>query len=959
MIWHEWLCHTNFSFLTGTSHPGDLTQKAVDHGYASMAITDFDGVYGIARAYRYRHGLKLHYGAEIHLKQDHDLPLYFQDTLVLIAQTHRGYFNLCKILSYAHRNGKKDAYVPLEELSSLEDIIAIQPMRGLIRYDHNAAAKKYAVLKDTLYLAVSRHLSPAEDVWIEPTIALGKALNIPILLSQDIFFHDAQQKRMSDLVTAIRLNKPISEVSDHVFANDMRRPLSLPELQRIYGDLPIYKEALENSQKLADSIHFDLSELKYRYPREMIPDELTPQQYLEQLAHRHAAGRYTDAITHELNLVNQLGFADYFLTVYDIVNWARSQGILCQGRGSAANSAICFVLGITALDPSQFELLFERFISVERGDPPDIDVDFEHERREEVIQYIYRRFGRDKAAMVANVICFKTKGATRAVLKAEADPDLIPHLKGFPRHLGIHSGGFMVSDKPIDWLCPQEPATMPGRTVIEWCKDDIEALGFFKIDVLALGGLTLIKKCLELIKIHHGQTLQLDHLPLDDPDTYQMIQNADTIGTFQIESRAQMSFLPRHKPKTFYDLVVQVAIIRPGPIQGGMIHPYLRRRNGLEPVTFPDPRLEPILKRTFGVPIFQEQVMRVAMAVGGFSAGEADELRKNIGAFTLKKDQFWVGKLADGMRQNGVNDAFIESILGHIKGFASYGFPESHAASFALLAYITAYLKCHYPAAFFVAILNAQPMGFYEPDTLLKTAQRCGVEILPICIAHSTWDHQLENGKIRLGFRLVRGLSESGLARMNRTDLTAIAAANALQIFGLTRKNALWLAEAAPYAPLLNEPDDPVIFEPETELEATQLDYHATGTSVGKHPTQLMRTHAWVYDIPKHRLVSAEGIALKSNHSLVTVFGMVTCRQKPPTAKGVVFLTLWDETGAFNIVIKPELYLNYRSVIDGQSFLCIQGICQASDGARSILLTRVFEPKIEPTRPLLAVRNYM
>ncbi|MBT5953739.1 DNA polymerase III subunit alpha [bacterium] len=1090
ICWHEWLCHTNFSFLIGASHPIELIQKAGEFNYSSLGISDFNGVYGIARAYREHLKLKkeghalnlnLHYGAELHIRPDHDLPIYLQDTLVFYALTKKGYFNLCSLITSAHKHGKSNAYLTLEDIlkHSCDDLAILQPMRGLIRHGTDASKQEVITrsrilkehVKNRFYFVISRHLNPGEDVWISPTLDCIKQTGSKFLFSQDIFFDAPSKKPLSDLLHSIRTNIPINDITEHCFINSLRSPQSIDALHHCYSPLPNYQLGLKNSIELSNEFSFKLNQLTYNYPKEMIPNNMSPQDYLDSLTWSYAKDIYgksipskiIETLEHELSLVNTLNFADYFLTVYDIVQWARKQSILCQGRGSAANSAICFVLGITSVNPLHFDLLFERFISVERGEPPDIDVDFEHERREEVIQYIYRRFGRDKAAMVCNVITFKSKGALRAAGKALGFPDEIlskaakrlqtrqfrrqpfketidlvyddvqtqinqfestlskksekkdsngssrlsspflwdlwsqmaTQLVGFPRHLGIHSGGFVISDKSMNYICPQEPASMEGRTVIEWCKDDIEALGFFKIDILALGGLTMIRKCLSYIKDTYNESLSMSDIPSDDPKTYKMIQKADTVGTFQIESRAQMSFLPKHKPRNFYDLVVQVAIIRPGPIQGGMIHPYLNRRLGLEPVSFPDPRLEPILKRTYGVPIFQEQVMRVAIAVGDFTAGEANELRKSIGAFTLRSDpEFWVKKLELGMKKNKVPPAFIQSILGHIKGFASYGFPESHAASFAHLAYITSYLKCHYPAAFFAAILNSQPMGFYVPDTLIKTAQHTGVDVFPICSVYSDWDHKLEkqpNKKgvltygIRLGFRLIKGLSKKrispwliyktniykqwlkkqpssenhelslesliGESFLSRVDFTSLAAANVFHLFGLARKDSVWLAEASPFKHqlmsdfTLEETQSKGIFKKESEVEKMQLDYMSTTTSLGKHPTKLMKLYSWLYTYPKEKLVLSETINHFTNdRASITVFGMVVSRQAPPTAKGMVFISIWDETGAINLVCRPDVYSEYQEIIDSHAFLCISGICQKQDNTASILIKKVHLP---------------
>jgi error-prone DNA polymerase len=945
-------------------------------------------------------------------------------------------------LSHAHRDGKTQAYVPIEHLldHATSDLVIIQPMRGLIRHGSKEAIRqRYAFFakhfKGRFYLALSRHMSASEDHWLEPTMGLAKDLSIPCLLSQDTFFHAPERKDVSDLVQAIRTNLTLDDAVAHMFVNCERSLHSLLGIAQRFGALPCYEAALRSSQDLYNSFSFDMSELRYRYPKEMIPESHTAQSFLEELTWQEAGTRYgtplpqrvRELLVHELALIETLGFADYFLTVWDIVRWARERNIVCQGRGSAANSAVCFVLGITAVDPLKFDLLFERFVSVERGDPPDIDVDFEHERREEVIQYIYERYGRQRAAMVANVITFRTKGAMRAVGKAlgiseeiltqvsrqiEEDGfrryvaknvtppksesealveipqagvswrlwrEMAAKIKGFPRHLGIHSGGFMLADKTLDHLVPVEPATMVGRSVIQWCKDDIEGLGFFKIDILALGMLTAVRKSFEAIAAHYGKSWALATIPQEDPATYQMIQKAETVGTFQIESRAQMSMLPRLKPRTFYDLVVEVAIIRPGPIQGGMVHPYLRRRDGVEPVSFPDERLRSILERTLGIPLFQEQVMRIAMAVGGFSPGEANELRRHMGAWSIKGHMGpWLERLAKGMRGNGINEDFVQGILGQMRGFAHYGFPESHAVSFALIAYASAWLKCHYPAAFFMAVLNSQPMGFYAPYALVQAAQRDGVPVLPVCVNHSHWDATLERVSsldqepcyaIRLGFRLIAGLSRRAAHEIEqkratlsegfqsfehfvqsvslyRPDLTSLAAANAFRVFGLERKAALWCAEAAPFCPVLEDVEDPVVFRPESNMESIQQDLSATTTTLGSHPSAVIRQELWCYDVPLKDISFGRDLSHMSPGIFVHVFGMVLVRQSPPSAKGMVFLTLEDETGFINLALTPQMYTRYSKIVENQAFLCVRGKLQKQHEAHSILVAQFYEPKL-------------
>ena len=1038
---HEWLCKTNFSFLMGASHPVDIVRTAHGMGYQSITINDFDGVYGIARSYReltrLKAGqddvsLKLNYGAEIHFDQDHDLPVLLQDTLVLVAKNWHGYKNLCDLLTYAHREGKSRANIPVDYLLSADvsGLFAIQPMRGRVR--SNKQRPELPDLFDhfngDFYFALSRHFHPSEDQWIKPALGMAKSLGAGCLLSQDVFFHYRSEKYMSDLMHAIRTNRVFDECKQHMFPNGERSFHSLEEIPRFFSAIPGYEQALKLSYELNQQCEFSLSQLSYHYPQEMIPDNHTAHSYLEKLAWEGVAQHYgktppekiIQLIHHELELIRQLDFADYFLTVWDIVRWARSQDILCQGRGSAANSAVCFVLGITSVDPTLFDLLFERFISMERGDPPDIDVDFEHERREEVIQYIYSRYGRDRAAMVANVVTFRNKGAMRAVGKAlgidedilsqssniarsklfrsqgiekiiteaaaensQAIPwtlwvELTRKLIGFPRHMGIHSGGFMLSDKPLSFLLPQEPSTMEGRTVIQWSKEDIEGLGFFKIDVLSLGMLTAVRKCFDYIYSSYGRRYNMHNIPADDAKTYAMIQRAETVGTFQIESRAQMSMLPRLKPETFYDLVIEVAIIRPGPIQGKVIHPYLARREGLEPVTFPDKRLEPILKRTLGVAIFQEQAMRIAIAVGDFTAGEANELRKNIGAWNVRDFDRDVNpilaKLKRGMEKNGIEQEFIEQIMGQMNGFSEYGFPESHAVSFALIAYVSSYLKCHYPAEFYVAVLNSQPMGFYSPHALLQSARRDDVEILPVSINMSEWDNKLEkqesNGQacpyaIRLGFRLVNALSESAVkhllkvrtevgawqslehfietTRLYRDDFTALASAKAFDEFGIGRSDAIWLAEAVPYRTHVEIEERKIHWKQESAMDNIQRDFRAFNTCLQEHPVNVIKNEQWSYAITLEKLRSAKQLESLSADRDVFVFGMVLVKQAPGSAKGMVFITLEDETGFINLVFSPDVYTRFYRVIERQPFLCVVGKLQKAGDYHSILVKRVFE----------------
>ncbi len=1053
--WHEWICHSNFSFCIGASHPEEYVKEAHSLGYNSLGICDYDGIYGIVKAFRQHKSMteapRLFYGAEFHLACDHTQPLIYQDTLILYALNQDGYRILCHLISKAHEKSKREPLLPLEYLLSvpLHNLICLQPMRGIIRTAKTQViVERYRILREAFgknfFLILSRHLNPIEDTWIHRTQDLSKTLDIPLLFSQDCYFHREDRKEISDVLQAIRLNQTLRDSVPHLFINSERsfRPKSY--LASRYLSFANAESILLQSEALAEQFQFSLDQLRYHYPQEFIPEGYTAVSYLEAVTWNSAKHFYKGAIpkpiyqllSKELNLVKELGFADYFLTVWDIVCWARSKDILCQGRGSAANSAICFVLGITAVDPTEFDVLFERFISRERGDPPDIDVDFEHERREEVIQYIYQRYGQARSAMVANVICFRARSSLRAVGKAlgiheewiqnfssqqklrfyhqQAAPngqaisslhetmskpaanishsdipwDLWKHLaegiQDFPHHLGIHSGGFVITQEPIEVFCAQEPATMEGRTVIQWAKDDIEYLNFFKIDILALGMLTALRKALHLIQTHYSPSMSLSSIPANDPATYKMIQRGDTVGTFQIESRAQMAMLPRLRPQSLYDLVIQIGIIRPGPIQGGLIHPYLRRRQGLEPIQYPDPRLVPILRRTMGVPIFQEQIMRIAITVGDFSPGEADQLRKHIGAWSLNKE--WgplVRKLELGMQRQGVEERYIQQILNHLRGFASYGFPESHAISFALIAYASAYIKCHYKEAFYTALLNSQPLGFYSPHALVQNARRESCEFLPIDITTSDWECTLEmrydaTGSphcfIRLGLNLIKGLSHKTARRIEQIrqnatpwsslteclrsltlpahELASLAAANAFHAFGVTRPDALWIVAAGNPAPLLEEEELTQLPE-ESPLRQVDQDFESFSTTLGLHPCFIIREQHWMYKISSTQLTLSRDLAQRRSQSIVIVFGLYLMRQQPPTAKGMVFITLEDDTGLINLALTPDIAARYQTAIQHQGFLCIRGKLQKQNESHSILVEEVYsqerkDPKIYP-----------
>ena len=1066
--WIEWCSHTNYSFLLGASYPCDYVNRADEYGYSGLGICDFNGVYGLAKAYRaikkiseksQSDKVKIFYGSEMHLNPDHDLPISVRNTVIMYALNSKGYQTLCALLTKLHSRGKNTGFISIDDIYSFyldkpsvfSNLVCFFPMRGAL-VDSREDVYQYQVeifkkiFKDRCYQILSPYLHPSTDHWLDKYVHFARSNGLKVILSQDAFFCENKDKVMSDLLQSIRTNSSLDDASDFMFVNDECCLKSIKEIYARYRRYDFFDECIQNSKLLAKSFTFCFSELSYEYPQELVPSGYTSYQWLEKQTYDYANKYYDNNIPEkvmaillkELSLVKELRFADYFLTVADIVAWARSQGILCQGRGSAANSAICFVLGVTSVDPSTFDVLFERFISAERGDPPDIDVDFEHERREEVISYIYKRYGRHRAAMVANVITFRTRGALRAVGKSLGIPDNIldeaagylgrysnrgtgvreiiggfveeflakspeyakylkdevltdtwiymtKRLKGYPRHLGLHSGGFMISHLSIDHLSPIEPATKCGRTVIQWDKDDVEALGFFKIDVLALGMLTAIRKTFDVLDFHYNRKMTLATVPKEDRKTYDMISKAETVGVFQIESRAQMSMLPRMKPRTFYDLVIEVAIIRPGPIQGGLVHPFLKRRNGLEPVVYPHTKIKPILKRTLGVPIFQEQVMRIAMAIGGFSAGEADELRRKMGAWQIKGDlSGLLKKLECGMRAEGVKEHFIIQILKQMEAFSAYGFPESHAVSFALLAYVSSYLKCHHPDAFFVSLLNSMPMGFYSAHTILREVKKENIEVRRICVMFSMYDHTLEEKSsknvsldekpfaLRLGFRIVRALSQGGAERLvlerkkrqqegrlwrsmdefmsgqflDRGDLVALASSDAFSVFGIDRRQAIWKAHAAPLSSHILERENILNFKKETPKERVDTDFRSFETSLYGHPVDVIKLHYWEYTYSQRELVDSRAIKYERDKKRIKCFGLVIARQAPPTASGMLFITLEDGSGFISLAVRPSIYRQYAEIFDREVFLFVEGVLQKNSGAHSVMVQRVYDRDI-------------
>ncbi len=868
------------------------------------------------------------------------------------------------------------------------------------------------VFGDRAWIALTLHARAMDDIHRGIVELVATRHTVPVVATGWPLMHVRSRKPLQDVLTSIRLGRPVAECGYDLAPNAERHLRSRFRLANVYP-----AGALEESERVARLCTFSLDELKYEYPDELVPAGRDAAAYLRDETYIGAHRRFPDGIPvavqaqieHELKLINELKYEAYFLTVYDIVRFARAQGILCQGRGSAANSAVCFALGVTEVDPARSNMLFERFISKERNEPPDIDVDFEHQRREEVMQYIYAKYGRDRAALTAAVTTYRPRSALREAGKAlGVDPAIVDRvakahhwfdsredllqrfaeagldpeaslnqqwaafatqLLGFPRHLSQHSGGFVISRTKLSRLVPIENAAMDGRTIIQWDKDDIEALGILKIDILALGMLSMVRGALELISEKRGEPFELQDIPAEDPATYDMLCDGDSMGVFQVESRAQMSMLPRLQPRCFYDLVIEVAIVRPGPVQGGMVHPFLRRRQGLEPVTFPSEAMEKALKRTLGVPIFQEQVMQVAMLAAGFSAGEADQLRRAMAAWKRKGGlEPYHDRLVSGMLSRGYDREFAEAVFSQIKGFGEYGFPESHAASFALLVYASAWLRRHEPGVFLTALLNSQPMGFYTPSQLLQDARRRGVPVLPVDVTVSTWNSTIEGdttaAPVRLGLSLLNGMREDAAARielaravrpfvdvadlarraqLDRHDLQVLARANALRtLAGANRRNALWLAAAAaPDWDLLRDTsrDDAVpALEHASEGAEIVTDYRAMGFTLGRHPLALLRDRLRI-----DRLQTAAELASLRSGQIARACGLVTVRQRPGTANGVLFMTLEDETGQTNVIVWPALLEKYRREVLGASLLAVYGVWQADGKVQHLIAKRLVD----------------
>ena len=1001
---------SNFTFLKGASHPEELVETAATLGYDALAITDECSVAGVVRAHA---ALEQHKGKKLKLIVGSEFCLNSGLKLVALAQNRDGYAALCRVISCGRRASEKGSYKLTADdfREGLPGCLLLWiPDRQLTLCQEDAWVLD--AFHDRLWIAVELLADGQQRQRLERLRVLAATLRLPLVASGDVHMHCRQRRVIQDTVTAIREGVTLDQAGFALYPNGERYLRALPVLKRVYDD-----DLLESSAAIADSIDFSLNELRYEYPRELVPDGETPSSYLRQLTEAGMHRRWPDGVPekvlrlveHELVLIHELEYESYFLTVNDIVAFARRQDILCQGRGSAANSAVCFCLGITEVDPDRIETLVERFISRERKEPPDIDVDFEHERREEVIQYIYKKYGRERAALAATVITYRPRSALRDIGKALGlslvqidkltrsiqwwdgrkvnekriiesglDPQspvmrrllyLMGQLIGFPRHLSQHVGGFVISDCPLSELVPVENAAMADRTVIQWEKDDLESLGLLKVDVLGLGMLTALRRSFDLIETFDGRKLTLANVPDEDEAVYDMICDGDTVGVFQIESRAQMTMLPRLKPRCFYDLVIEIAIVRPGPIQGGMVHPYLRRREGTEAVDYPSDAVRGVLERTLGVPIFQEQVMQLAIVAAGFTPGEADQLRRAMAAWKRRGGlEPFKEKLVSGMRERGYDECFAERIFQQILGFGEYGFPESHSASFALLAYVSSWLKYHKPAAFTCALLNSQPMGFYSPSALIQDAKRHGVEVRPADVNSSHWDCSLESrddgqAALRLGLCLVKGLSEetghaiadhrsTGLYRsiqqllertgLHRRDLNALARAAALKSVAGHRFKANWTVSGAeeptPLLTSLDRYEALPMLKPPTEVQDTLADYANLGFTLGRHPMAILRN-----DMDDYGCVKASGLRQLATGRSVRVAGLVTGKQRPMTASGVTFVTLEDETGYINLVVWSRVLEEQRSVLLTSRIMGVDGELQVEGKVIHVVAKRLYD----------------
>lgn len=980
-------CCSAFSFLIGASQPEELVRQAWKQGYRALAITDDASLAGVVRAWRAHRdlcresgispqasGFRLIVGSHFRLAQDAG-----ELRLVLLARDRQAYGEIATLITRGRRRATKGHYsLHWQDLERLErHALCLWLPAGDARDPAHARLLK-AHFEQRLWLACELLQESNDARHYQYCRELAHHHQLPMTAANDVHYHIAERQRLQEVLTALRLKTPVHELGRRRFQNDCRHLRHPDELARLYPPA-----LLHETLRIANQCHFELTELRYRYPAEVIPPGQNADQYLAGLTRQGATERYPDGvpdkvhrlIRRELALIRQLDYAHYFLTVHDIVTFARGRGILCQGRGSAANSAVCYCLGITEVDPERSQLLFERFISRERDEPPDIDVDFEHERREEVMQYLYQKYGRDRAALAATVITYRTRSAMRDLSRAlgvtperiELEPhyqELAQELIGFPRHLSQHVGGFVLTREPVHALVPVENAAMPERTLIQWDKDDLEALGLMKVDILALGMLTAIRRMLDLIRNYRRDAPHsMRDIPAEDAETYRMLCQGDSLGVFQVESRAQMSMLPRLKPKTFYDLVVEVAIVRPGPIQGDMVHPYLRRRDGLEKEDYPDERVQAVLERTKGIPIFQEQVIQLVMVAAGFSGGEADQLRRAMARWGKSGELMqFEQKVIQGMRANGYSQDYARRLFEQMKGFGGYGFPESHAASFALLVYVSAWLKRHHTSAFYCGLLNSLPMGFYSPSQIIQDARRHGIEVRPVDAMHSFRDHSLEEPErerlgvqpaLRLGLRQIKGFGQAAADRLtaaraerpfssardlcqraalDRREREALVAGNALHSLSGHRHQSHWDIQGFEAArPLLAETaagyddHDGVCLDAPSEYRSLIEDYRHLGLTLGRHPLALIRHQ------PRFRhCLRARELKHGRSGQLVRVAGLVSNRQRPGSAKGTLFMTLEDETGNTNVIVRPATQPHFRHILLKSPLIIVTGTLEIS-----------------------------
>ncbi|MEM8935131.1 MAG: error-prone DNA polymerase [Pseudomonadota bacterium] len=1035
----ELACMSNFTFLTGASHPDELVFQAAKLGLAAISLTDVNTLAGAVRGHIAAKEVGLRYVVGARLRFEDETP-----DVLCYPQDRAAYGRLCKLLTRGKmRAPKGECLLRCEDALEFGDgqLFVVAPRNPFDRAIRKTLETFHTTFPGNVWLGAARRFRDDDRRVLNHLALTAQNARVPLLACNDILYHAPERRRLADVVHCIREHCTVAAAGRALEAHAERHLKTPQEMARLFKDHPA---AIEQTLRLAARAQFSLDELRYEYPEEACGMSATPQEELERLSWLGAQNRYPDGISekvstalrHELALIAQLDYARYFLTVYDVVRYARSQGILCQGRGSAANSAVCFCLGVTSVDPARIDLLFERFVSADRNEPPDIDVDFEHERREEVIQYIYEKYGRDRAGIAATVITYRTRSAIREVGKAMGlsediigalaksqwgssskgvdpaqakeqglDPDeitlnqaleLSKELIGFPRHLSQHTGGFVMTRGPLDEVMPIGNAAMADRSFVEWDKDDLDALGMIKVDVLGLGMLSCIAKAFALLKTHYGISHDLASIPAEDPAVYDMIGRADTLGVFQIESRAQMSMLPRLKPRRFYDLVIEVAIVRPGPIQGDMVHPYLRRRDGIDNVEYPSKDLEEVLGRTLGVPLFQEQAMKIAIVAAGFTPSEADGLRRAMATFrrTGTIHQYH-DKMVKGMAARGYDPDFAERCFKQIEGFGEYGFPESHAASFALLVYVSCWLKCRYPDVFCAALVNSQPMGFYAPAQIIRDAREHGFEMRPVDVNHSQIDLTLEPSKgpknihprhasmkeemrgrnaVRLGFRLIKGLSQQDAARitamrgkgydsvrdlwlrtgLSHSALETLANADAFGSLGLSRRDASWAVQGldkvkgddqlplfAAQSAFKREED---VALPTMPLgEEVAYDYKTIKMSLKRHPVSFLR--GW---LRAHRYVANETLFETPKNTRLSVSGLVLVRQRPGTAKGVIFTTLEDETGVANVIIWPKVFERYRREVLGARFLGVTGFLQREGDVIHVVARRLINltPKL-------------